>query len=293
VRVVGFNAERGTRFDGIERLLRDTRGEVLLLSEMDHGMARSAQRHVTRELSYRLGHQYAYGIEFVELGLGSASEQERHRGEENAVGHHGGAIASAAALRDPEVVRLETRGYWFDPVRGEPRIGGRIAVLAGIEVRGVEVVVASVHLHSHGGPGERAEEMAVLLDAIDGRCGGGPAVIGGDLNTHTFEAEDLEDVDVLIAGVRARPERLVDPVPHEPLFEVARARGFEWESANPPGTTTCRGPGGTAVRLDWFLVRGVEASAPEVIDAADVSDHDAIAVTITPRVPGARGRGGR
>ena len=51
--------------------------------------------------------------------------------------------------------------------------------------------------------------------------------------------------------------------------------------------TTCRGPGDTAVHLDWFLTRGVEASDPAVIPAVDgsgqfVSDHEALAVTITP-----------
>ena len=85
-------------------------------------------------------------------------------------------------------------------------------MVAGIDVVGTEVLLASVHLHSHGGPDERAEELAAVIGALDRRAAGGPAVIGGDLNTHTW-AEDLQDVGALTAASAPIPSDSSIPSP--------------------------------------------------------------------------------
>jgi hypothetical protein len=62
------------------------------------------------------------------------------------------------------------------------------------------------------------------------------------------------------------PDRFVDPVPFEPLFEVAARHGYRWSDAN---------------------VRGAEVGNPGVVaavgsDGTVLSDHDAVAVTVRP-----------
>ena len=94
-RIAFWNAERGKDLDASTALLGGLAADVLLLCELDLGMARSGQAHTTRELARRLGTGYAFAVEFLELGLGDAREQAWHAGQLNQAGLHGAAILSA------------------------------------------------------------------------------------------------------------------------------------------------------------------------------------------------------
>ena len=73
---------------------------------------------------------------------------------------------------------------------------------------------------------------------------------------------------------------------YEPLFDVAAAAGYHWRSCNEPGEGTQRHESGRgALKIDWFLCRGVETRAPCVIPALDdegtpLSDHELIAIDV-------------
>jgi endonuclease/exonuclease/phosphatase family metal-dependent hydrolase len=304
--VVAWNAERCKFLDESAAFLAAQGADVLLLSELDWGMARSGQQHCARELALRLGCAYAYCVEFLELDEPERSEGgERARGERsrsepggdrervelrgqaNAVGYHGNAILARGALLRPQLVRLETRGDWFDGARGEARVGGRCAVLAQLRVGGRATTFAAVHLDSHGSPQNRAAEVRVLLDAIDAYDRDAPVVIGGDLNAFSLGLADLGDPERVAAALREDPLRWSHPVPHEPLFAVAAERGYEWSRCNAPGESTLRhateaGSSRGKLKLDWFLCRGIAANAPHVVPAIGpasgrmLSDHEAI-----------------
>lgn len=293
LRVVAWNAERCRRPEAAAALLRRAGADAALLTEMDVGMARSGQAHTPREVATALGAGYAFAVEFLELGLGGARERADWAGSHNSVGYHGAALISAHGLERPQGVRLETRGDWFGAERGERRVGGRIALLASLAVAGRAVTIAAVHLESHGDPEERAAELRVLLDAIEARAPGGPALIGGDLNTSSLGRAELGDRERLKRALAADPQRLRSPIAHEPLFAAAAAAGYEWEKCNVAAQSSQRvatpeGSSRGALRLDWLLARGLVCEAPEVIDAADpetgaaLSDHEALAVTIRP-----------
>jgi endonuclease/exonuclease/phosphatase family metal-dependent hydrolase len=291
VRVVAWNAERCPRVDAAAGLLAATGADAFLLSELDWGMARSGQRHAARELAAALGCGYVFAAEFLELGLGNEAERARHAGQTNAVGYHGGAILSRHPLLDPALVRLGGDGDWFDGERGERRVGGRIAVVAKLAVGGAEVALASVHLESHADPAFRAEQMRTLLAALERHAPGAPALVGGDVNAHSLGRRHFRDRAELRAALEEDPGRLARPVPHEPLFAVAEAAGFDWRGCNAEGSTERRrAPQRSArgvLKLDWFFARRLATSAPEVIPAVDgageaLSDHEAIAVTVAP-----------
>jgi endonuclease/exonuclease/phosphatase family metal-dependent hydrolase len=290
-RVLAWNAERCKRVEAAAGLLAPTGADAILLSEMDWGMARSGQRHATRELAAALGCGYVFAVEFLELGLGNEAERARHAGETNAVGYHGGAILSRHPLLEPALVRLGGDGDWFDGERGERRVGGRIAVLAKLRVAGTEVALASVHFESHADPSFRAAQMRALLDALADYAPGAPALVGGDVNAHSLGRRHFHDRELLREVLAEDPERLARPVPHEPLFAVAEAAGFDWRRCNAAGSTERRrAPEPSArgvLKLDWFFATGLATSAAEVIPAVDgagaaLSDHDAIAVTLAP-----------
>src|SRR5262245_51241068 len=71
VKAVAWNIERGIRTDAICRLLlehRDLRdADVLLLSELDWGMARTENRFVVREIAAALNMNYAFAPCYVAL----------------------------------------------------------------------------------------------------------------------------------------------------------------------------------------------------------------------------------
>ncbi len=171
--------------------------------------------------------------------------------------------------------------------RGEPRVGGRIAVGGQVMLDGVAVTVVGLHLESHSDPAHRAGQMARLVELIAQYDPTAPVLIGGDVNTSTRSwAERL-------AGMPGDPVRRRDVVPHEPLFTVMAAHGFDWTACNVPLDPTQRFLDPVAVaaqgrapgKIDWIFTRGLAASDPTVIPAvgsngAILSDHDAVAVTI-------------
>jgi endonuclease/exonuclease/phosphatase family metal-dependent hydrolase len=288
-RIAFWNAERGKDLDASAALLEGLAADVLLLCELDLGMARSGQAHTTRQLARRLGTGYAFAVEFLELGLGDAREQAWHAGEVNDAGLHGAAILGACTLERPAVIRLETTGDWFDGRHGERRVGGRIAVVATVTIDGTAVTLVSVHFESHGDPAQRAAQMGRLIEAIETYAPDRPVLIGGDLNTSTVSRDWARGT-----GVKpVLPEvRVLDPVPWEPMFEVAAAHGYDWRACNALRVATQRTrPDGTPApplgKIDWFLCRGLVASDPATLPAVDargvaVSDHEVLGVTIAP-----------
>ncbi len=291
LRVLFWNAERGRFPDAQAGLLAGQGAAVNLICELDCGMARTHQRHTARDLADRLGQGYAFAAEFLELGLGDQREQACHAGEDNLHGLHGSAILSPHALSNPVLIRLERDGHWFSGDRGgrgERRIGGRIAQAATLIVSGVPVVFAVVHFESHSDPDHRAGQMADLLEALEDYAPGAPAIIGGDFNTSSAPREALKrpgGYDDLLAE---DPHRLMNPIPHEPLFTVAADAGFNWTGCNDGKPTQRLRNGETARplgRIDWFFARGLAVSEPVTIPAVDlrgrsISDHDALAVTV-------------
>ncbi|MDH3663787.1 MAG: endonuclease/exonuclease/phosphatase family protein, partial [Alphaproteobacteria bacterium] len=229
VTIALWNVERGRHPHGQAALLGQQNAAACLLCELDLGMARTGQRHTTRDLAERLGAGYAYGVEYLELGLGDEQEQDAHANEQNRVGLHGGAILSRYSLERPALVRLDTDGRWFDDQRGQRRVGGRIAVLASLRIDDQPVTLASVHLESHGNPEGRAAATAILLDAIDQYAKEQPVLIGGDFNTSTV-ARDWSGA--VYRGPALSAERAINPIPHEPLFDVLRKQGYGWQKAN-------------------------------------------------------------
>ena len=141
-------------------------------------------------------------------------------------------------------------------------------MLATVGLDGVPVQLASTHLENRTDAAHRAEQMEVLLRALDDRSDGGPAVVGGDFNTLGATYAQLLDRPLVRRLRQDEPTRFTWPVPHEPLFEVARAHGFTWTDANVAAPTTEHDAGGlpdhVPIKVDWILVRGLVARRPAV-----------------------------
>ena len=74
-----WNIERGNRFTGIVDALKNHEDlkdkDLLLLTELDYGMARSENRFVAQELAQELQMNYAFAPVYIALQKGSGVEE--------------------------------------------------------------------------------------------------------------------------------------------------------------------------------------------------------------------------
>jgi len=258
LRIVAWNMERGRHWEDGARLIRESEAlrdpDILLMGEMDHGMVRSGNVHTTRKLAEGLGLNYAYGVEFLELTGGELGEREMYPGA-NEWGYHGNAILSRYPMKDVRLLRFPGIEKWYAGVganegeRVQKRLGGRMALIATINV-GRDITVVGTHLESSAkDSAARTAETALLLDAIRGYAKKTPVILGGDLNA----------------------------VPEEEMFRGMRTAGFRPEESNElaVGTRQKVENGKVTVlenHIDYVLARGLsvvrDQTSPKVVLAA-------------------------
>ena len=253
-----FNMERGVYLEELGDFLEtcpEVRPfDIILANELDDGCLRSGGKDTTLELAKRLGMNAVFGLEFIELVNGGDPK-----------GFHGNAIFSRWPIRRARAVRLpEQYNWYFDRQR---RIGGRLAVLAELDVAGRPVGVGTIHLENRThGPGRQVQLEAVLA-AAEAMFPGMPVLLGGDLNTNTFDGRDKDAIQES-AGRPALPRRgLEEAAAWEGCLPAAEAAGYRLLPDRAVGTRRKPLPGGghLDLRLDWLLVRGAEAAESRTI----------------------------
>ena len=314
VRATAWNIERGSRLDGIVRVLAEhpviRTSDVFLLTELDHGMARSDNRIVARELARRLQLNYVFVPCYLSLVKGSGLEY--HVEGENALGLHGNAVFSRYPLRDPVSIALRNGK---DLMAGkEKRLGEQRVAVATVDHPSGPVRVAAVHLDAHSSRRHRAEQMRQVLDAIDARPDRLPVILGGDWNTSTYNSDRaarailgfwrrvLMGVDHVVRNHYPHPDRKFERA----LFAALEERGYRYRDVNELGVGTlhydvsnlslntnlgdwipdwcfpfiswamAKVGGRCSLKLDWFAVRDLAPwpqSKPRVL--ADVHDRAA------------------
>ncbi|AUQ61237.1 endonuclease/exonuclease/phosphatase family protein [Phaeobacter inhibens] len=270
VSVVAWNVERCLFPEDTASHIQPLAPQVVLLSEVDHGMARTGQRHTTEAMAKALEMAYVFGVEFHELDLGGPTEQAFCTDDFNLFGWHGNAILSAVPPERVTLIRLDDHGHWFssdevpaDP--DQPRLGGRMAIAAVLPTEAGPICVVSTHLESNADADHRHAQFDRLLRAIDAFAPDMPVLIGGDLNTGNHLPPDFD-------------------WQRETLFELARAQGYDW-SATPDGVTTrpslITPHPDRQMKLDWFCTRGMRSTENRLVSSVDengrpLSDHDAV-----------------
>jgi hypothetical protein len=292
IRAAAWNLERGIKFEGIVDVLKShdaLRGrDVYLLTELDHGMARSGNRAVAREIAEALNLNYAFAPVYIALQKGSGVEAAVEG--ENTYSIHGLAMFSPWPLKNVHAVPLPNGK---DKMIGkEKRLGWLRALVADIEHPSGTFRAISVHLDVHCSREHRRRQMRIILDHVDS-LPKMPTLIGGDWNTTTFNAQTARHAILgywrrVMMGVKnvaanhfPHPDRYFE----KGLFDDLKGRGYEYESLNELGVGTLhyhidsiekntnlrdwvpewcfkfifwaagRVGGGVSVRLDWFAAR--------------------------------------
>ena len=253
-----FNMERGICLAETVDFLRECPAlrpyDLILANELDSGCARSGERDTAAEIARALGMQYVFGLEFVEL-------------KDAAHGFHGNAIFSRWPILWAEVLRLPEQYNWYHD--RQKRIGGRNAVFAKLDVQGQEVGAVSIHLENRTSGAGRLQQMKAVLQEVERVFPGIPVVLGGDLNTNTFDGRDK----AVIRHLRDEPEELAAAIEmidlYEPLLQDCTAAGYAWRAASGGADCTRRKPlpegGCLHMKLDWLLPRGFTVHCSSVI----------------------------
>ncbi|MEP6703386.1 MAG: endonuclease/exonuclease/phosphatase family protein, partial [Acidobacteriota bacterium] len=314
VAALAWNIERGSIFEGIVKALKNhpqlNHKDVLLLTELDYGMARSGNRFVAREIAQALQMNYAFAPVYIALQKGSGVESESDG--ENTKSIHGLASFSKWPMKEVHAIPLPNGK---DKMWGkEKRLGHLRALIADIEHPAGEFRTVTVHLDAHCSRAHRQKQMKIILDHLD-TLRSLPTLIGGDWNTTTFNAQSARRAILgywrrVMMGVKnvvknhyPHPDRYFERA----LFRMIEDQGYEYRSLNEIGSGTIhydvssiekntnlrdwvpewcfpfifwaanRVGGRVSGRLDWFAGRGIEitpGSAPKTI--SDLVDTEGV-----------------
>ena len=236
-RIVAWNLERGIEYGGQLQELRSHpylgSADVYLVTETDVGMARSGNRNIARDLARSLGLNYAFAPCYLNLSKGAGVESEASGSNE--IGLHGNAILSRYPIRNARPIPI---GNGRDKMRGrEKRLGQQVAAAADVALPGLDVTVCSVHLDAQSKQRHRRDQMEAI---IDGLPSSGPAVIGGDWNTTTFDSSSATAaivgywVRVMLGARNTIRNHFLRPYTYfeRELFRLLESRGFNWRDAN-------------------------------------------------------------
>jgi endonuclease/exonuclease/phosphatase family metal-dependent hydrolase len=254
LRIVDWNIDRGQELQGVTDFLVGVNADILILQEVDLNARRTNRLNIAETIARKLEMNYVFGREFQELVQGS----------KDSPAYHGQATLSKWPISKARLIRFSRQSHfwqphWFLP-NIEPfqeRLGGRIALVAHINVAGSKIVTYNVHLESRGSNALRISQLAeVLSDATcyDAEC---PVIVAGDLNTDASKAAVA--LQLARAGFQdaVASSRITPTTPAHGLLEGRR-------------------------RIDWAFVRGpLRASSGHVYGSVNASDHYPISFMLT------------
>jgi endonuclease/exonuclease/phosphatase family metal-dependent hydrolase len=305
VKAVAWNIERGNRFEGIVDALKThpelSDKDLLILTELDYGMARSGNRFVAREMAQALQLNYAFVTCYLALQKGSGVESEVEG--ENTKAIHGLAMFSRYPMKNVHSIGLPNS---IDKMRGkEKRLGTLRALIVEIEHPAGEFRAVTLHLDAHSSRAHRQMQMRILLEHL-AKLPEMPTIIGGDWNTTTYNAQSatrailgytrrvLMGVKNVVKNHYPYPDRYFERA----LFNDLEKRGYNYKELNVMGGSTLhydidnvayntnlgdwvpqwcfpfifwalgKTGGKCSLKLDWFAGKGISVapgSGPKVV----------------------------
>lgn len=250
IRAAVFNVEHGLRIgeiaDWLETQPALSDADILFGNEFDDGTERSGNIDVSKALADRLGFQYAYALEFIEL----VNPNDRK-------GYEGNTLFSRHPIVRAESLYLpEGYNWYFDE---QKRIGARVAVLCELDVHGKHIGAVSLHLENRTSPEKRAAQVEAILARAAALFPELPVIIGGDFNTNGFDYSQ-EAAEAQYA--QQQTDGLVpDATRNEPLFSVMEQAGYSYRPFNGTRIETRRRPTGDGhlkLHLDWIAARNAQ-----------------------------------
>lgn len=245
VTILNWNIDRGYEPEEIANVIRQQHADIAILQEVDLNARRTAHIDVAKVLAGKLSFHYAWGKAFEEVNQGGPVDPA----------YQGQATLTSFAIRSKRVLEYARQTSFWKPEPYLPswfpqrRIGGRVALVTELEVRGKRLVVYNLHLESRGPGAARFEQLKETVRDAHTYPMDVPVVLAGDLNTKYF------------------PGKFAD---------VLEKEGFrDCFHGSRPRTHHLIGS------LDWVFVRGPAfCEDARVVREAKPSDHYPIAARI-------------
>ncbi len=304
VRATAWNIERGIHLERIVSILGChqliSTSDLLLLTELDYGMARSGNRFIAQEIARSLSLNYAFAPCYLNLNKGSGLESEVTG--DNTVALHGNALFSRYPIQQAHSLALPNGK---DKMGGkEKRLGAQRAVIALVDHPLGSFWAVSLHLDAHSSQKHRCSQMRLVLDHLDTLKSKRPILIGGDWNTSTYNSKRatysilgywrrvMMGVRNVIKNHYPYPERWFE----RHLFRELERRGYHYRDLNVLGACTLHydvkdlalnknmgdwipkwcfwfinwalqqntgNEGRCSLKLDWFAGRGIRPAATQ------------------------------
>lgn len=204
-----------------------SKASIIIFNEVDIGIPRTKYENIAKRLANKLKMGYVFAPEFIEvdpyqLGVKKFTKEERAYLETEALkeldnikkekylGLHGTAILSKYPILSARVIRLPDAYNWYqeesnkistleelkrkaaqsvfaEKVLTELRHGGRMAVIADVELPNNQVItIVATHIENRCTPDKRLEQVKFLLTNLKGI--NNPIVLAGDFNTTGADA---------------------------------------------------------------------------------------------------------
>jgi endonuclease/exonuclease/phosphatase family metal-dependent hydrolase len=314
ISVLAWNIERGIQLEGIIEALKNEPElkdkDLLLLTELDYGMARSGNRFAAKEIADALQMNFAFAPVYIALQKGSGVEEFAEGENTNSI--HGLAMFSRYPMTNVHAVPLPNVK---DKMWGkEKRIVHLRALITDIEHPAGRFRAVTVHLDAHCSRAHRHRQMKIILDHLD-TLPPLPTILGGDWNTTTFNSQNatrailgywrrvLMGVKNVVKNHYPHPDRYFE----KRLFGELEGRGFRYKPFNEIGVGTIhyhvesiekntnlrdwvpgwcfpfifwaanRVGGTVSGRLDWFAGRGISlADGTRPLTVANLVTDDKI-----------------
>ena len=179
VKLLDWNIERGLNLRGIIEFIDREKPDICFLQEVDFNARRSDYKNIAEELARHFRFNYVLGIEFEELGQSGS-----------APAYQGQAILSRLPIRSPRILRFGHQTDFWEPRWYLPnwsflqrRRGGRMALVAEIEIDGTKVIVYDIHLESRMRESGQFQQLDEILADITRYPPDVPILLAGDFNS--------------------------------------------------------------------------------------------------------------
>lgn len=247
VKILNWNINRGLKLPEIVDFVEEQQPDLCIFQEVDLHTRRTGGKDVANVVASRFRFNYVFGIEFEELSQGSKAERA----------YHGQAVLVRSGIEGSRTIRFRRQSEFWEPrwflprwPAFQPRLGGRMALVAEVALGRGRLVIYDVHLESQADDQLRLAQLKEVVDDSLRYPPDTPILIAGDMNTH--RAPSPLQKYLLSSGFRDACE------------------GCSHRATKPNGQT-----------LDWIFSRGpIICSETRVHQNVSASDHYPISTTL-------------
>lgn len=197
LKILDWNIERGLQLSRIIETLRRENPDICILQEVDLNVPRTGAQNVAEVIARTLGLNYVYASAFQELG--------QHAGPSGpSPAYQGQAVLTRFPIRSKRILRFVHQSKYWSPRWYLPnwpffqrRLGGRMALVAELNLDGTALVIYNTHLESRLSENGRLLQLREILADMRRYPPETSMVLAGDFNTVENPSSLIREIEQL------------------------------------------------------------------------------------------------